>query len=185
MSWVGLKCLVRNTFLVDFETWYEILCSSLNMQIFDLTCLSLTSITFERIELQSSDWTQKSRFFKLYPNMLSVHFDFILICSFSGEKLKSVFFFWLKLYCCCKHAKFSSTWKIIFIFSCILSSVLWANFLWMTLYLFGHVHKWPDYRLSTVKKCWSQTVEMRGIFWMVKNTQLCISWKNNLYNQVS
>ena len=93
MSWVGLKCLVRNTFLVDFETWYEILCSSLNMQIFDLTCLSLTSITFERIELQSSDWTQKSRFFKLYPNMLSVHFDFILICSFSGEKLKSVFFF--------------------------------------------------------------------------------------------
>ena len=63
------------------------------MQIFDLTCLSLTSITFERIELQSSDWTQKSRFFKLYPNMLSVHFDFILICSFSGEKLKSVFFF--------------------------------------------------------------------------------------------
>ena len=32
------------------------------MQIFDLTCLSLTSITFERKELQSSDWTQKTRF---------------------------------------------------------------------------------------------------------------------------
>ena len=67
------------------------------MQIFDLTCLSLTSITFERIELQSSDWTQKTRFFKLYPNMLSVHFDIILMCSFSGEKLKFVFFL-LKLY---------------------------------------------------------------------------------------
>jgi len=63
------------------------------MQIFDLTCLSLTSMTFERIELQSSDWTQKSRFFKLHPNMLSGHFDFILICSLSGKKLKSVFFF--------------------------------------------------------------------------------------------
>ena len=32
-------------------------------------------------------------------------------------------------------AKFSSTCKIIFIFSCILSSVSWDNFLWMTLYL--------------------------------------------------
>ena len=62
------------------------------MQIFDLTCLSLTSITFERIELQSSDWTQKTRFFKLYPNMLSVHFDIIFICSFSEEKLKFVCF---------------------------------------------------------------------------------------------
>ena len=38
------------------------------------------------------------------------------------------------LYCCYKCAKFSSTCKIIFIFSCILSSVLWDNFLWMTLY---------------------------------------------------
>ena len=62
------------------------------MQIFDLTCLSLTSITFERIELQSSDWTQKTRFFKLYPNMLSVHFDIVFICLFSVEKLKFVFF---------------------------------------------------------------------------------------------
>ena len=33
-----------------------------------------------------------------------------------------------------KCAKFSSTCKIIFIFSCILSPVLWDNFLWMTLY---------------------------------------------------
>ena len=38
------------------------------------------------------------------------------------------------LYCCYMCAKFSSTCKIIFIFSCILSSVLWDNFLWMTLY---------------------------------------------------
>ena len=59
------------------------------MQIFDLTCLSLTSITFERIELESSDWTQKSRFFQLYPNMLSVHFDIILICLFSEEIRRS------------------------------------------------------------------------------------------------
>ena len=59
---------------------------------FILTCLSLTSITFERKELQSSDWTQKTPFFKLYPNMLSVHFDIIFICSFSEEKLKFVFF---------------------------------------------------------------------------------------------
>ena len=39
------------------------------------------------------------------------------------------------LYCCYTCAKFSSTCKIIFFFSCILSSVLWGNFLWMTLYL--------------------------------------------------
>ena len=39
------------------------------------------------------------------------------------------------LYCCYMCAKFSSTCKIIFIFSCMLSSVLWDNFLWMTLYL--------------------------------------------------
>ena len=38
------------------------------------------------------------------------------------------------LYCCYKCAKFSSTCKIIFIFSCMLSLVLWNNFLWMTLY---------------------------------------------------
>ena len=38
------------------------------------------------------------------------------------------------LYCCYQCAKFSSTCKIIFIFSCILSSVLWDKFLWMTLY---------------------------------------------------
>ena len=41
------------------------------------------------------------------------------------------------LYCCYMCAKFSSTCKIIFIFSCILSSVLWDNFLWMTLYLYS------------------------------------------------
>ena len=97
----------KKYFLVDFETWYEILSSSLNMQIFGLTCLSLTSITFERIELQSSDWTQKTRFFKLYPNMLSVHFDFILICSFSGEKLKSVFFFYKKTVTYCSWSTLS------------------------------------------------------------------------------
>ena len=39
------------------------------------------------------------------------------------------------LYCCYMCAKFSSTCKIVFIFSCIFSSVLWDNFLWMTLYL--------------------------------------------------
>ena len=38
------------------------------------------------------------------------------------------------LYCCHKCAKFSSTCKIIFIFSCILFSEIWDNFLWMTLY---------------------------------------------------
>ena len=39
------------------------------------------------------------------------------------------------LYCCYQCAKFSSTCKIIFIFSCILSSVLWDNFLRMTIYI--------------------------------------------------
>ena len=33
------------------------------------------------------------------------------------------------LYCCCKCAKFSSLCKIIFIYSCILSSVLWDTFM--------------------------------------------------------
>ena len=39
------------------------------------------------------------------------------------------------LYCCCMCAKFSSTCKIIFIFSSILSSVLWDSFSWMTVYI--------------------------------------------------
>ena len=44
--------------------------------------------------------------------------------------------FWQKdsIYCCYMSAKFLST-CIMFIISCILSSVLWDNFLWMTLYL--------------------------------------------------
>ena len=83
----------NNSFVTNFVSQCEILCSSLSMPFFVLTCLSLTSITFERIELQSSDWTQKTRFFKLYLNMMSVLFDIIMICSFSEEKVKSVFFF--------------------------------------------------------------------------------------------
>ena len=62
------------------------------MPFFVLTCLSITSITFERIELQGPDWTQKTRFFKLYLNVMSVHFDIIMICPFPEEKFKSVFF---------------------------------------------------------------------------------------------
>ena len=38
------------------------------------------------------------------------------------------------LYCCYMCANFSSTWKTISSFSCILSSLLWNNFFWMTLY---------------------------------------------------
>ena len=66
------------------------MCSSFSIQFFVLTCLILTSITFERIELQSSDWTQKTRFFKLYLSMLSVYFDIVMICLFSREKYKFV-----------------------------------------------------------------------------------------------
>ena len=43
------------------------------------------------------------------------------------------------LYCCYKCAKFSSTCEVIFIFSCILSSVLWDNFLWISLYYLSNV----------------------------------------------
>ena len=64
---------------------------------FDMSQLNLNN--FERKELQSSDWTQNTRSFKLYLNMLLAHFDIILICSFSEKKLKFVFFIDLS----CKH----------------------------------------------------------------------------------
>ena len=53
---------------------------------------------------------------------------------YKNADFESIFLQKDSLYCCYKCAKFSSTCKIIFIFSCILSSVLWDNFLWMTLY---------------------------------------------------
>ena len=42
------------------------------------------------------------------------------------------------LYCCCMCTKFLSFCKIIFIFSCIFSSLLRNNFFWMTLYHLGN-----------------------------------------------
>ena len=59
------------------------------MLFFGLTCLGLTLITFERIELQSSDWIQNARFFKLYQNM---PFDSIVLCSLSDGDFKFGFF---------------------------------------------------------------------------------------------
>ena len=61
---------------------------------------------------------------------------------------ESIFSLKDSLHCCYKCAKFSSTCKIIFIFSCILSSVLWDNFLWMTLYQF---YSW---RLQQIGAIW-------------------------------
>ena len=55
------------------------------------------------------------------------------------------------LYCCYMFAKFSSTCKIIFIFSCILSSVLWDNFLWMTLYMENLLKKHPISHITCVQ----------------------------------
>ena len=63
------------------------------MQFFDLTCLSSIGITSKRIELQGSAWTQKTRLFKLYPNLTSLVLDFTNVCSFLLEKHKFVFFF--------------------------------------------------------------------------------------------
>ena len=63
------------------------------MQIFVLTCLSSIRITSKRIELQGSAWTQKTRLFKLYPNLTSLVLDFTNVCSFLLEKHKFVFFF--------------------------------------------------------------------------------------------
>ena len=54
---------------------------------------------------------------------------------YNNADLYSIFLQKDSLYCCYMCVKFSSTCKIIFSFSCILSSALWDNFLWMTLYL--------------------------------------------------
>ena len=53
---------------------------------------------------------------------------------YKNADIESIFLQKDSLHCSYKCAKFSSTCKIIFIFSCILSSDLWDNFLWMTLY---------------------------------------------------
>ena len=44
------------------------------------------------------------------------------------------------LYWCCSSAKFSSFCEVIFIFSCIFSSLLWRTFLWFTRYLYWYFH---------------------------------------------
>ena len=54
--------------------------------------------------------------------------------SYKNADFESIFTRKNLLYCYRMCAKVSSTCKIILIFSCILSSVLWDNFLWMTLY---------------------------------------------------
>ena len=82
----------NETFLRITRYFFIVFSKSLSMLFFGLTCLSLTLVTFERIKLQSSDWTQNARFSKLYPNMLLVHFDFIVLRSFSDGDFKFGFF---------------------------------------------------------------------------------------------
>ena len=75
ISWICFKCLGQICFLVGFLSKWKILSWSLCIQLLVLICLSLISITSERIELQNQAWTQKMRLSELYPNMISVNFD--------------------------------------------------------------------------------------------------------------
>ena len=81
------------------------------------------------------------------------------IC-YKNADFRSIFLQKDSLYCCYKCAKFSSTCKIIYIFSCISFSVLRDNFLWMTLYHFSchllhritHRKPWLSSRARCIRK---------------------------------
>ena len=60
-------------------------------------CLSLISITSERMELQSRAWIQKTRLSVLYPNMTSLNFDFTIICLSLRKNFEFVFSFLIEV----------------------------------------------------------------------------------------